>query len=163
MISVAMTIPKNLFPDIPALVSDLTTVVNWANQDSLKDFNATIQAFSAASKFKFQVSPATRREGRIAASVSTDNENYIRLNNGTEDHMVGRGGKMMSFYPGYIRKTQPGVLSSRSSRSFGKRQRAKGPWKVRGITAGEWDRFIVEDTAPTFYRKIDAVIATHLK
>ena len=114
-------------------------------------------------KFNFVVQKAKKRDGVMDGSVSTDNENFVRLNNGTEDHIVGAGGKLMSFQPKYVRKTVPGVIGSRRGGGSGDRQIARGPWVVSGIKAGKWDETIRDRVAPKFYENVDKAMDTALK
>jgi len=160
MITVKIEAPEKLF-DLESLEAKLLGVVDKINDSSHKDFEATVKTFFEKPEFK--VRRAGKEEGVISASVSTDNENYRRLNFGTERHLVGWRHLIrwkgytgyMSFYPGYISKTQPGVLSSREGRYVGTRQRAKGPWWVEGIEAREFDRFIAEDHEQIFFEDVN--------
>jgi len=150
--NVTITAPEELF-SLAELEAKLIGVVDKINDSSLQDFEATVATFEH--KPDFRQERARNDGGIIAASVSTDDENYARLNYGTDDHIVGAGGKFMSFYPGYIPKTHPGVLHSGPGRHTGDRQGARGPWVVRGIEAREFDKFIAQDHEDIFYEGVD--------
>jgi len=147
--------PDQLF-NIPLLLQECEKVVEEINNESLAALNDTKKTFSSPStQFDFRVQHATHRGKEIVASVSTDNENYIRLNQGTEDHIVGKGGKWMSFYPEYTPKTRPRVLTSFQGGPGGIRQRAKGPWLVSGIEPRKFTDAVSAIKANKFFRKID--------
>jgi hypothetical protein len=157
MIKVTMKVPetKDLF-DTAALKAKLTALVDRVNDSSHRDFEATCETFEHKPKWK--VERAAERDGVISASTSTDDENYARLNDGTDDHLVGRSGQWMSFRPGYVSKTTPMVLGSNPGRYSGTRQRAKGPWTVRGIEAREFDKAVALDHEQILFNGIDKAL-----
>jgi hypothetical protein len=132
MIEVEMTPPEDAIFNFPLLVQGCERAVREANRRTKKILDDTKKDFSARSQFEFeQEQETTLRHTR--ASTWTDDENYIRLNQGTDDHIVGKRGQLMSFLPDYKPKTRPFTPRSRSGGGSGPRQAAHGPWRVRGI------------------------------
>ena len=132
MITVKMTAPEDAIFNIPAFLEYSQQAVDNANRKTKKILDDTKKDFSADSQFEFAQGRLMAGMG-ASASTWTDNENWIRLNQGTEGHIVGAGGKLMSFLPEYRAKTRPFTPRSRSGGGSGTRQFARGPWRVRGI------------------------------
>lgn len=156
MITVTESIPDKLF-DFAALEKGLLAAINTAVEESHVQFKVIISGFSSENKFDFVVQKAKKQDNVIEGSVFTNNENFVRLNNGTEDHVVGTGGKLMSFQPKYVRKTVPGVVGSRRGGGSGNRVVARGPWIVSGIKAGNWDEVIRNRVAPKFHDNVNNI------
>jgi len=156
MITIKMTAPEDAVPfNIPLLIKGSERAVEETNNDTLKSLDGTKKDFSSESQFAFQVQHATHKGNSVSASTSTDNENWIRLDRGTEDHVVGARGQLMSFQPIYRPKTRPFTLCSRPGGPDGPLQAARGPWRVRGIEPRAFILTAYTLNRPKFFRRID--------
>lgn len=152
MLTVTFKMPEKLFPTVKDARVAATKAVNTAVRASKRDFDDTIATFSNDSKFAFKVQRAHTIGATVEGSVSTTNENYRRLNDGTRRHLVGKGGKWMSYMSTYMPKTYLfGKFRSRSGGPGGTRQRAKGPWYVEGIEKRNYSYWISLKHRDKFY------------
>jgi hypothetical protein len=134
------------------VVDDTTKLVE-------RDFHSTTSTFNERSKAKFTRERAKREGSDIVGSVWTADKNYVRLNDGTPDHMVGRNRQLMSFHPKYRKKTHPGVIKSRRGGPSGKRVVARGPWRVKGIEARYFAGTIALKHTNPFRKRVQEAIA----
>lgn len=144
--------------DFKKLESDLIVLVDDVNDETLKDFDATKATFSDHSQFDFDVQNAKRQGNSIVAGTETDNENYVRLDEGTNNHVVGRNRQLMSFRPNYRAKTSPRRLGSTSGGASGDRVVARGPWTVSGIEPREFAITISKNREKDLFKGIDKII-----
>lgn len=162
MITAELTIEGNAI-NFAQLESAIIQAVDETVALAHKDFKDTIKTFSSRSQFDFEVQRAVKRGDAIEGSVGTDNENYVRLNEGVPAHQVGVGGKWMSFRPVYTPKTSRGVISSQRGGKSGVRQRARGPWVNPGFPGRQFDMAIRNKRIKNFYQKVNAAIAKSTK
>lgn len=152
MIKVTITAPDDVL-DIKGFIKDSVQAVNDTVDDTLKDFNVSKKDFSDEHQFEFKVQKATGVvSGKIAGWVETDDENYVRLNEGFVIKAVS--GKRMAFRTGYVAKTARGVIPSRPGGAFGPkivRVSRKGPTTVPGR---QFDLVIRNANITNFYKRV---------
>lgn len=136
----------------PDFEKGILEAVNKTLAATHKDFEATYATFNH--KPTMHIERAKRKGDVIEGSEWTDDENYVRLNEGVPPHPVGRGGQYMSFYPNYTRKSGIRHVGSRPGGRSGVRQRAKGPWMHPGFEDAQFDIAIAEKNEMQFYVNI---------
>jgi hypothetical protein len=116
MITIKFDAPDTVL-DINKLIEESVAAVEDTVADSLKDFETTTATFDdPVDPVSFTMSVKATPQG-VVGTVSTNDENYARLNKGfTVAPVVGKG---MSLYPGYVPKTFPGVIRSRRGGNLG--------------------------------------------
>lgn len=152
MATIKTTIEDRGLP-INKIIEAAARAVNTTLDQVDKHFQDTCSTFNH--KPTFHKEYANYSNNIVKATEWTDDENYVRLNYGTSNHAVGRGGQYMSFYPEYRRKTSPGRIKASTGGPLGKRQRAKGPWIVSGIEARKFDETIANHARPFLRRVIE--------
>ncbi len=150
MATVKTTIEDRGLP-IDKIINAAINAANITLNQVDKYFQDTCSTFNH--KPIFHKEQASYSNNVVKATEWTNDENYVRLNYGTSNHAVGRGGQYMSFYPEYRRKTSPGRIKASTGGPLGKRQRAKGPWIVSGIAARNFDETIANHARP-FLRRV---------
>lgn len=104
--------------NVDAIWNRLEWAVDQTAKEAMKDFEATCDDFEHKPTFT-----VTKYVGANAISftISTDDENYKRLNNGVEGgYKIPKAGPgLLVFQPGYKSKTVPGVLKSRQGGAYG--------------------------------------------
>jgi len=152
MIKITVTAPDDLF-SLDEFVQTSIQAVNDTVDATLVDFNKSKATFSGKSQFQFEVVKATGvRDKRISGSVGTDNENYVRLNEGFTIPPVKN--KLMAFRSGYNAKTAPGVIDSKGGGPHGPRivrMSRRGPTRV---PARQFDIAISDKNTPRFYKRV---------
>jgi hypothetical protein len=150
MIKITVDAPEDIL-DTKSFIESSIKAVNDTVDDTLRDFNLTKAPFDH--QFEFVVKKASKPVGGIiSGSVGTDDENYVRLNNGFT--IKGVSGKLMSFQPTYVPKTFPNTIRSRSGGSVGPRivrMSRKGPTEVQ---ARNFDLVIAAKQRPVFFKRV---------
>jgi len=158
MLTAEVTIEGDPF-DLAAYIKSVEGIVNKYVSLSLKDFNATKDTFrSPNTVFDFEVQKAHREGDSITGSVSTDNLNYTRLNNGTGARpRTAKTARGMSFRHNYKAKTSPRRLTSTSSARSGRW--VSGIKHVRSgpIQAREFDITVKDKYEPGFNKEIQSI------
>lgn len=150
MITVKFEAPDTIL-DINKLIDGSIAAVEDTVADSLRDFKINVAPFDDPPTF----TTSTRATSQsVVGSVSTDDENYVRLNTGfTVPPVINKG---MSLYPGYARKTFPGVIRSRRGGNLGSpvyRTKRRG-FTVQGLHV---DLTIANNNRPKFFQRIASV------
>lgn len=141
--------------NLSALTAGVSRVMNEVlDQHVDKDFQLTFATFNHKPEMHKEYA-STAGKNKVVATEWTADENYVRLNYGTPDHVVGAAGQYMSFQPTYYIKSRPGVINSTSGGHFGLRQRARGPWPVRGIEPRNFDETIKFHVQPILQRALE--------
>lgn len=151
MITIKFEVPDTIL-DISKLVDGSVRVVEDTVGDSLKDFETVTAPFD--DPVSFTTSVKTTPQG-VVGSVSTDDENLCRLNEGFDVPPVV--GKRMYLYPGYVPKTFPGVIRSRRGGNVGTRivrTRRRG-FTVQGR---HFDLAIANRNRPKFFERVSGVV-----
>lgn len=171
-----VTLTFDLGIDADALRRSMESVVNKVVDSFETDFKSSVQHFSENSKPTWRKQTATWKGKVVEGSFGTSNPNYVRLSNGTAEHVVGTGGQLMSFRgwpwrkdgiypPTYRRKSVPGQIASRSGGPIAGtiRRVARGPWTVKGIEPMHYDELIVEHNRPYADKLIADIIKSASK
>ena len=172
MATVTFTIPDNIFHLSDTIEKAAIGAVNTTVDAVNTDFQSSVQHFNH--KPVFVKERAHVQGDAVVGSVYTDDENYARLNNGTESHFVGQSGGLMRFYGVpkrmyhkgimvYQPKSIPGSISSRPGGNLTNyRAVVRGPWRVKGIDARNYDQLIADKNQPVleaaFNRAIQQVV-----
>ena len=121
----------SLLPTREQVIALGVATVNVVLDQVEKDYAATYATWDHRPVF---VKEKAKLVGTVVIGAEwTVDENYARLNEGTDDHTVGRNRQWMAFYPGYKQKTAPVHIGSRRGGPFGGKVIARGPWRVSGI------------------------------
>lgn len=160
MIEITMTAPEDAIFNIPLLIQGCEAAVRETNRETKKILDDTKKDFSSDSQFEFkQEQQTTLKETR--ASTWTDNENWIRLNDGFTIRPVA--GKFMAFRADYRPKTRPASLKSRPGGQTGPwvyTYKRKGPTEVQGRHFISSAVFVEEIK---FRKRIDAAYKAAIK
>lgn len=150
MITVKMDIPDTLL-DTSKLIQGSVVAVEDTTADSLRDFETTTAPFDDPVPFTTSVKVTS---SGVVGKCSTDDPNYVRLNNGFGVPPVVN--KPMYLYPGYIPKTFPGVIRSRRGGNVGTRIVRT---KRRGFTVQgrHFDLAVAVKNRPKFFQRIAIV------
>lgn len=108
-------IPKKFIASLdPAkLKRELYNALDHTGNIINDDFKRTVKTWRKAAKFK-KVGPKRYRDGS-AVTISTNDEIYFYLDEGTKAHIIKpRRAKRLGFRTGYKAKTRPGVIGSRA-------------------------------------------------
>jgi hypothetical protein len=102
-----LILPKKLVADPKRLARALTNALNGVAKDIQTDFRATTQTWQHAVDFPID-SPSDYRR-----TVSTDDEVYGYVNDGTRPHPIApKGGGVLRFNTPFRAKTVPGRILS---------------------------------------------------
>jgi len=114
-----------------------------------KDFAETYKTFKRAPKFVKEIKISANY---ISGSVTTDDENYVRLNNGTKGpYLIPKAGKgLLVFKAGYNAKTVPKTLIGRGGGAFGDTVFMFGQVTHPGIEPRHWDIVVKDKETPWF-------------
>ena len=152
MIKVTLEAPDDIL-NLDQFIQTSIQAVNATVDDTLIDFNKSKATFSDKSQFQFEVVKADGVvNGKISGWVGTDDENYVRLNDGFDIPPVSN--RRMAFRPGYNAKTAPGVIDAKSGGSFGPRivrMSRRGPTRV---PARQFDLAIRNKNIPEFHKRV---------
>lgn len=142
LLKVTVTIPslENLLFSTAQLERGCLDTVNQVLDQADKDFAKTYSTFTT--KPTFTKTPARNQSGVIQGEVFTLDENYLRINNGTNWHMGGPTRKKAVSLRKRSPKTTPGKLRSRSGSEREGRPVRRGSWRVEGITPRHFDRLV---------------------
>lgn len=120
-----------------------------------KDFETTTETFEERPIFEIHLSTTG---GLLLAEVSTDDENYTRLDEGTPEHIiVARNAPNLVYEKGYTSKTIPRVLKSRQSSYAGPTRRRKTVIHP-GFKAREFSGTIMRKWEPRVKTKLEEAI-----
>ena len=154
-----MTAPEDSIFDVARLISESQKAVEETNRETKKLLDETKKDFSSRSQFEFKTERKVSNTS-VSASTSTDNENWIRLNQGF--YIPPVEGKFMAFQAGYKPKTRPFTPSSRPGGP-------EGPWvythKRRGseVQGRGWIVTVYSLQRGKFYKRVNAAFAAALK
>lgn len=102
-----LIIPKKLIADPKKLARALTNALNGVAKDVQIDFKTTTQSWEHKPSFPIQSPSAYRR------IVSTDDEVYAFVNDGTRPHIIRpKGGGVLVFRTPFRAKTVPNQIAS---------------------------------------------------
>ena len=102
-----LIIPKKLVADPQKLTRALTNALNGVAKDIQIDFAVTVQTWQHKPSFPI-ASPSSYRR-----TISTDDEVYGFVNDGTRAHVIRPKGKMLRFRTPFQSKTLPNQIMSR--------------------------------------------------
>jgi len=172
MATVTFTVPDNLYALSSQIEKAAIQAVNTTVDAVAVDFQSSVTHF--VHKPTFNKERATIQGNAVVGSVWTNDENYIRLNNGTTAHQVGGAGQLMRFHGVRRRNYHKGIMvyqpksiaGSLPSRPGGDLTNytaaARGPWMVRGIDARNYDLLIKQKNDPilaqAFNRALQQVV-----
>jgi len=155
MIKVTLEVPDDIL-SLDQFIQTSIQAVNATVDDTLVDFNKSKATFSSENQFQFEVVKADGvTGGKIAGWVGTDNENYVRLNNGFDIPPVMN--KLMAFRTGYDAKTAPGVIDAKGGGPSGRmivrmsRGISRGPTHV---PARQFDLAIRNKNITEFHKRV---------
>lgn len=115
MLKIKRLTPKKL--NESGMRLELLNALRKAARQIKKDYEATVATWDTDVKFKEQVS---LKESAPSISITTDNEVYRYVNEGTKPHIIEPvRAKRLRFQSGYNAKTTPGVLSSKNGGANG--------------------------------------------
>lgn len=150
-------ISKKLSVDPVRMARAITNTLNSTAQAVKVDFNVTVQTF--AEKPTFAITSPTQYQRQ----VSTDDENYARLNDGTRPHEIRPGPSgVLVFQTPFSSKTVPNQIMSRAGRQGGNTVFIRKPIQHPGTAprafdtaiAKKWDR----QFATIMQRSIDSEV-----
>ena len=159
MITIAMTPPEKAIFNVPLLINECQSAVEETNADAHKMLDDTKKDFSEDSDFEFK-EKHTLSTKEVSASTFTDNENWVRLNNGF--YIPPVTGKFMAFQADYRPKTRPGGSMSRPGGPT-------GPWvytherKGTEVEPRDFIGPIALTLVKKFYKRIDAAFKAALR
>ena len=156
MITIRFDAPKTIL-DISKLVDGSAKAVEDTVSDSLRDFKTSAASFD--DPVSFSASVKVTGHG-ISGLVSTDDENYCRLNEGFDVPPVV--GKKMYLYPGYIPKTFPNTIRSRRGGNVGTRivrTRRRG----FSVQARHFDLAVANRNRAKFFRRVAGAVKGAVK
>jgi hypothetical protein len=96
---------------------------------------------------KFVRRKAAKMGGIVRAVVGTNDRNFSRINDGTSGVVRARKARFLSFRPGYVARTRPGMLKSGSHARYGKpivRRQVRREIKPRRFTETIWANRVPE-------------------
>ena len=142
LIKVTVTIPQfeDLVVSSTKLVQGCVDVVDNVSAQADKDFAETYATWTT--KPTFVITPASNQSGVISSEVFTMDENYNRVNHGTEAHIGGPTRKKAVSLRKRSPKTTPGSLRATGGAEREGRPVRRGSWYVRGITPRHFDRLV---------------------
>lgn len=176
MATITVTIPDELLNLSASLEKAAINAVNTTVRAVHADFESSVTHF--VHKPAFHEELAKVQGDIVRGSVWTDDENYVRLSNGTTAHDVGAG-RLMRFL-GYGRtlygtkanpkmkgvrvykpKSIPGQIRSVPGFPMPGTQPIvrRGPWNVRGIEPRNYDQLIADKNQPV----LDEALRRELK
>lgn len=136
-ISIAALIPKRPLFDRAALAQAIERELDQQTQKALKEFEKSTSTWTHKPNFTVTKRTGEREDG-------TSDENYNRVSQGTRPHIIRPvSAKRLSFVGGYVPKTMPGSISSKSGGASGSRVFAK---EVRhpGTKPRNFDKLVKE-------------------
>jgi len=142
MLKAKITMPDfaSLLPTREQVIALGIATVNVVLDQVEQDYAATYATWDGKPKF---VKERARLAGTsVIGSCYTQDPNYVRMNEGTSAHMVGRNKQWMAFSSGYRQKTTPRYIGSRRGGPFGSKVVSRGPWRVRGIVPREFQEVV---------------------
>ena len=142
MLKAKITMPDftSLLPSREQVIALGVATVNVVLDRVEQDYAATYATWDGKPKF---IKERARLAGTsVIGSCYTQDPNYVRMNDGTSAHMVGRNRQWMAFSSGYRQKTTPHHIGSGRGGPFGNKVVARGPWKVRGIVPREFQEVV---------------------
>lgn len=148
-------VPRKLAADPRKMALAITNSLNATARAIQTDFNVTAQTFDDKPTFAIaSPTPYTR-------DISTDNENYTRLNQGTRPHVISpRPGGTLVFRTPFKSKTLPRTIASGSGSKGGNVVFTRKPINHPGTAPRQFDSVIAEkwrkEFPATLQRAIDA-------
>ena len=141
---------------VKAAINAVNTTLDAVDKDyqrSFKDFDHK----PTMHKERAKVSGNT-----VTAREWTDDENYVRMNYGTDAHVVAPHiGKVVRFHPDYRRKTRRGRIPSTPG-GYGPRvlyRTVKTPWVVSGIEAQRYDLMMAQNNQSVLNKAVQQELA----
>lgn len=142
LLKVTVTIPslKDLVFSPDQLIRGCIDTVDEVLDQADKDFAQTYATWNT--KPTFTKTPARNQSGVITGEVFTTDENYRRINDGTESHMGGPTRKRAVSLRKRAPKTTPGKLRATGGAEREGRPVRRGSWRVEGITPRHFDKLV---------------------
>jgi len=171
--------PKEIF-NVKEYRAQLLRALDISADEVVEHFKSSIATFSHKPQVHKRV---TQTKKANKARIWISDENYARLNNGTDTHDVGVGGKLMRF-PGYNMppnvtvkgglgankylyksKTAPGRIKAEIGfpRPGTQLIVRRGPWPVKGIEPRKFDEQIAAAVGPDFIRRTNEAVEKAMK
>jgi hypothetical protein len=149
-------LPKKLSVDPARMARAITNTLNATALAIQTDFKVTTQTWSNKPTFHIDSpTPYTR-------TVSTHDDVYTMLNEGTRPHTVAPHGKVLVFNAPFRSKTVPRSISSKPGRTGSATVFTRNEVHHPGTEAREWDTTIAKkwdkQVGDIFQRAIDAEI-----
>lgn len=150
-------IPKKLSVDPVKMRRAITNALQSTAMGIKADFDVTAQTWSDKPTFVIgSPTPWTR-------TVSTDDANYTRLNEGTRPHIIRpRAGGALVFRTPFRSKTVPRQIGSGPGRQGNSQVFTRGPVNHPGTAPRQWDQVIADkwdkQFATIMQRSIDAEV-----
>lgn len=150
-------VPKKLAIDPRKMALAITNTLNATALAIKADFDVTAQTFDDKPTFAIR-SPTT-----YTRDVSTDNENYTRLNEGTRPHIIApRPQGTLVFRTPFRSKTLPRQIMSRSGAKGGNVVFTRKPIHHPGTAPRQFDQVIADKWRKQFpivmQRAIDSAV-----
>lgn len=151
-------LPKQLSADPARMARVITNTLNSAARGVMADFNVTAQTWEDKPTFAITSPTPYRRD------VSTDDENYARVNDGTRAHLIRPSpGGVLVFRTPFQSKTVPNQIRSRGGRQGGNVVFTRKTIQHPGTAARDFDKAIKQKWDKEFptimQRAIDADVS----
>jgi hypothetical protein len=150
-------LPKKLISNPAAMARAITNTLNGTALAIKADFEVTTQTWGDKPTFTIET------PNQFERTIGTDDENYIRLNDGTRAHVIWPHGKVLVFNTPFQSKTLPRSIASGPGHKGGNKVITRGPVRHPGTAAREWDKAIAQKWdrlfAQNMQRAIDAEVS----
>lgn len=150
-------LPKKLLADPAKLSRAITNTLNATAQGVKTDFGVTQQTWKHKAEFAITSPSQYERE------VSTDDDIYRFVNDGTRAHPIAPHGKVLVFNTPFQSKTLPRSIASRAGSVGATTVITRKPVQHPGTAAREFDKVIAQkwdkQMAATFQRAIDSEVS----
>lgn len=151
-LNVKVKLPKRFNLDAEKIATWLGEALNETTEEAKQLFAKTYATFDAKDVPSWEIN---RPNGQFTRRLSTTNENYVRLNNGTKAHLISPApGGVLKFPDAFGPKTMPGKLTSLSGYKSNNFVFTRLPVLHPGFPAREFDKAVAKKIKPKFKKRV---------